>query len=234
VFQTPAGIGVEAGGRTITGSHLLIAAGRRPNVEALGLEAAGIAVTAGGISVDRGLRTSNPRVYAIGDVAGGHSTHEAGYQAGIVLRNALFALPARTTAVIPHVTYTDPELAQAGLTEAQARRSHGAAIRVLRAPFTGNDRARAEADTTGLVKIITSRRGLILGASIVGPDAGELIQPWVLALQRGLKIGAMAGPVLPYPTRGEAARRAAIGYYETLASSRLVRLVVALIKTVRP
>jgi pyruvate/2-oxoglutarate dehydrogenase complex dihydrolipoamide dehydrogenase (E3) component len=105
---------------------------------------------------------------------------------------------------------------------------------VLRAPFTSNDRARAEADTTGLVKIITSRRGLILGASIVGPDAGELIQPWVLALQRGLKIGAMAGPVLPYPTRGEAARRAAIGYYETLASSRLVRLVVALIKTVRP
>lgn len=228
------GISVAAGSRSFAGTHLLIATGRKPNVEDLGLAAAGIAVTPAGIGVDRGLRTSNPRVYAIGDVAGGRSTHEAGYQAGIVLRNALFALPARATSVIAHVTYTDPELAQAGLTEAEARRSHGDAIRVLRVPFADNDRARADGDTTGLVKIITTRRGLILGASIVGPGAGELIQPWILALQRGLKIGAMAGLVLPYPTRGEAARRAAIDYYEGLASSRVVRRVMELVKTVRP
>lgn len=235
LFVQDGAIGLEtADGRILTGSHLLVAAGRKPNVEDLGLAEAGIAVTPRGITVDAGLRTSNRRVYAVGDVAGGRFTHEAAYQAGIVLRNALFALPARATAIIPHVTYTDPELAQAGLTEAQARASHGAAVTVLRQPFTGNDRALAEGRTEGLVKIITGRRGRILGAGIAGPGAGELIQPWILALAQGLKIGAMAGPVLPYPTRGEAGRRAAVGYFAGLASNPLVRRVSALVSRLRP
>ena len=229
------GITVTLGdGRSITGSHLLVAAGRRPNVEALGLDAAGIAVTSSGITVDRRMRTGNPRVFAIGDVAGGHFTHDAGYQAGIVIRNALFGLPARALAAIPHVIYADPELAQVGLTEAKARAAHGDGVRVLRSPFHDNDRAIAEADTAGLVKIITTRRGRILGAGIAGAGAGDLIQPWVLALEQGIRISAMAGSVLPYPTRGEAGRRAAVGYFADFASNSLVRRVIGLIKAVRP
>jgi pyruvate/2-oxoglutarate dehydrogenase complex dihydrolipoamide dehydrogenase (E3) component len=229
------GIQVATGdGRSLMGSHLLVAAGRRPNVDGLDLEKAGIAFTATGITVDRGLRTSNRCVYAVGDVAGGRFTHEAGYQAGIVIRNALFGLPARASATIPHVTYTDPELAQAGLTEAEARARHGDAVTVLRWPFTENDRAQAEARTEGLVKIVTGRRGLILGAGIAGPGAGELIQPWLLALDRGLKIGAMLGPVLPYPTRGEAGKRAALEYFAGLASNPRVRSVITFMNKIRP
>lgn len=211
-----------------------MAAGRKPNVEALGLDAAGIAVTTRGIGVDTGLRTSNRRVYAVGDVAGGRFTHEAGYQAGIVIRNALFGLPARATAAIPHVTYTDPELAQLGLTEAQARSLHGGSVKVLRAPFSGNDRAVTEDEAEGLVKVIAGPRGLILGVGIAGPGAGDLIAPWVLAVAGGLKLGALAGSVLPYPTRGEASRRAAIGYFADYASNPLVRRVIALVKAVLP
>lgn len=229
------GIVLETGdGRSRTGSHLLVAAGRRPNIEGLDLEKAGVAFTAAGITVDKGLRTSNRRVYAVGDVAGGRFTHEAGYQAGIVIRNALFGLPARASAVIPHVTYTEPELAQAGLTEAEARARHGASVRVLRWPFASNDRARTEASTDGLIKIVTGRRGLILGAGIAGPGAGELIQPWLLALDRGLGISAMVRPVLPYPTRGEAGKRAAMEYFADLASSPRVRNVIAFINKFRP
>jgi len=234
VARSGDGIMVAAGSRTITGSHLLVATGRRPNVEALGLEAAGIAATAKGITVDRGLRTTNRHVYAVGDVAGGRFTHEAGYQAGIVIRNALFALPAKATAAIPHATYTDPELAQVGLTEAQARAIHGHAITVLRTPFAENDRATAEGRRQGLVKIIAGGRGRILGAGIAAPGAGELIQPWVLALERNLRLSHIAGSVLPYPTRGEASRRAAIGYFAGLASNPLLRAVTRFISKVRP
>lgn len=228
-------IGMETGdGARLSGSHLLVAAGRRPNLEGLELETAGIAFTAAGITVDRGLRTSNRRVYAVGDVAGGRFTHEAGYQAGIVIRNALFGLPSRASAIIPRVTYTDPELAQAGLTEAEARTRHGASVNVLRWPFADNDRARTEASTDGLIKIVTGRRGLILGAGIAGPGAGELIQPWILALDRGLGVSAMVGPVLPYPTRGEAGKRAAMEYFAGLASSPRVRGVIRLVNKFRP
>jgi pyruvate/2-oxoglutarate dehydrogenase complex dihydrolipoamide dehydrogenase (E3) component len=222
------------GGEVLQGSHLLVAAGRRPNIEALGLDEAGVAVTPKGITVDRRLRTSNPRVFAVGDVAGGRFTHEAGYQAGIVIRNALFGLPAKARGLIPHVTYTDPELAQAGLTEAEAKARHGDAIRVLRVPFSGNDRAQAEGRTDGLVKFVTTHRGRILGAGIVGAGAGDLIQPWILALDQGLKISAMASSVLPYPTRGEAGRRAAVNYFQDFASNPALRSVIWLVSKLRP
>jgi pyruvate/2-oxoglutarate dehydrogenase complex dihydrolipoamide dehydrogenase (E3) component len=222
------------GGAEVAGSHLLVAAGRRPNVDGLGLEAAGIDFSARGITVDRGLRTTNRRVYAVGDVAGGRFTHEAGYQAGIVIRNALFGLPVKARNSMPHVTYTDPELAQAGMTEAEARAHHGDRVKLLRWPFSGNDRAQAEGRTDGLVKIVTGPRGRILGAGIVGPGAGELIQPWILALEKGLRIGAMATPVLPYPTRGEAGRRAAVNYFQEFASNPLVRGVIRVVSTLRP
>jgi pyruvate/2-oxoglutarate dehydrogenase complex dihydrolipoamide dehydrogenase (E3) component len=213
-----------AGGEGIVGSHLLVAAGRRPSVEALDLPAAGIEATPKGITVDARLRTTNRRAFAIGDVAGGPQfTHVALYHAGIVIRNALFRLPAKVDyRALPWVTYTDPELAQVGLTEAAA----GEDTRVLRWPFLENDRAQTERDTEGLVKIVLSRNGRVVGASILGAGAGDLILPWALAIAQRLKIAALANLIVPYPTRGEASKRAAGCYYTpTLFSPRTRRLV---------
>ena len=211
----------------VQGSHVLIAAGRRPNVDGLDLENAGIAYSPAGIQVDARLRTTNRRVFAIGDVAGGYQfTHMAGYHAGIVLRNALFRLPAKVdTRAVPWLTYTAPELAQVGLTEDRARKQAGD-IRVLRWPFAENDRARAERETDGLVKVITTPRGRILGAGIVGAHAGELIHAWVLAIGQKIKIGAVAGMIAPYPTLGEANKRAAGSFYTpALFGERTKRIV---------
>ena len=211
----------------VQGSHVLIAAGRRPNVDGLDLETAGIAYSPAGIQVDARLRTTNRRVFAVGDVAGGYQfTHMAGYHAGIVLRNALFRLPAKVdTRAVPWVTYTAPELAQVGLTEDRARKQAGD-IRVLRWPFAENDRARAERETDGLVKVITTPRGRILGAGIVGAHAGELIHAWVLAIGQKIKIGAVAGMIAPYPTLGEANKRAAGSFYTpALFGERTKRIV---------
>lgn len=203
------------GERRIEASHLLLAAGRRPNVETLELEAAGVRHGGRGIEVDARLRTSNRRIFAAGDVIGGPQfTHLAGYHAGIVLRNALFRLPAKTnTAALPWVTYTDPELAQVGLSEIQANSVHGDGVRVLRADFADNDRAQAEGVAEGFIKAVVSKRGHVLGATIVGPHAGELIHPWVLALSQGLKIGALASMIAPYPTLGEITKRVAGSFY---------------------
>lgn len=215
----------------IKGSHLLMAAGRRPNVNGLDLEKGGIAFTPKGITVDARLRTSNKNVFAIGDVAGGlQFTHVAGYHAGIVIRNALFKLPAKAKhQSVPWVTYTDPELAQVGLTEAQAREQFGDTVRVLSHPFKENDRARAERSTDGLIKAIVTKKGKILGAGIAGPRAGELIGPWVLAMEQGLKIGALASTIAPYPTLGEVSKRAAGSFYTASLFSERTRKIVRFI-----
>jgi pyruvate/2-oxoglutarate dehydrogenase complex dihydrolipoamide dehydrogenase (E3) component len=211
----------------IVGSHLLVAAGRRPNLAALDLAAAGIAANETGVVVDRRLRTTNRRAFAIGDVVAGgpRFTHVALQHAGIVIRNALFRLPGRIDhRALPWVTYTDPELAQVGLSEAAAR-AHGAQ-RVLRWSFADNDRAHTERDTAGEVKIIVGRRGHVLGATILGTAAGDLILPWALAISQRLRIGAMANLVVPYPTRGEAGKRAAGAFYTpTLFGPRTRRVV---------
>jgi len=236
VSESGAGIAVEiAGGRKIEGSHLLVAAGRRTNIEGLNLEAAGVACTAKGITVDRGLKTTNANVYAIGDAAGGlQFTHVAAYHAGLVVRNALFGLPVNAeSGVIPRVTFTDPELAQVGLTEGEARARHGDAITILRWPFHDNDRAQTDAATQGLVKAIIGKRGHILGAGIAGAQAGELIQPWVLAMGQGLGIKSLVDMVPPYPTRGEANRRAALEYYAGVATNRWIRRVMDLVAKFR-
>jgi pyruvate/2-oxoglutarate dehydrogenase complex dihydrolipoamide dehydrogenase (E3) component len=216
-----------ASGEQIVGSHLLVAAGRRPSIEALDLPAAGIDSTAKGITVDARLRTTNRRAFAVGDVAGGPQfTHIALYHAGIVIRNALFRIPAKVDyRALPWVTYTDPELAQVGLTEAAARAVEQAP-RVLRWPFAENDRAQTERETEGVVKIVTSGNGRILGASILGAGAGDLILSWALAISQKLKISALANMIVPYPTRGEAGKRAAGSYYTpTLFSARTRRFV---------
>jgi pyruvate/2-oxoglutarate dehydrogenase complex dihydrolipoamide dehydrogenase (E3) component len=213
--------------RRIDGSHLLVAAGRAANVDGLGLDLAGIDHSPRGIAVDARLRTSNKKVFAIGDVAGGlQFTHVAGYHAGIVIRNALFRLPAKTDhSAVPWVTYTSPELSQVGLNEAAARSQHGE-IRVLRWPYAENDRARAERLTDGLIKVITTPKGKILGAGIVGAQAGELIQPWVLALTKKMKIGDMAGAIAPYPTLGEISKRAAGSFYTPSLFSERTKSIV--------
>ena len=204
----------DAGERRIEGSHLLLATGRRPNVDGLDLETGGIDYAPAGITVDARLRTSDKKVYAIGDVTGDlQFTHMAGYHAGIVIRNALFRLPAKVKrGAVPWVTYTAPELAQVGLTEAAAR-AQGHDIRVLRWAYAENDRAQAENLSDGSVKAIVTARGKILGAGIVGAHAGDLIQTWVLALDQGIKIGALASMIAPYPTLGEVSKRAAGSFY---------------------
>ncbi|WP_336231724.1 dihydrolipoyl dehydrogenase family protein [Thalassospira sp. CH_XMU1458] len=200
---------------TLEGSHLLLATGRKPNVENLGLKDAGIEFTDRGISVDARLRTSNKKVFAIGDITGGlQFTHMAGYDAGIVIRNALFRLPAKVDhSAVPWVTYTNPELAQVGLTEKAAREQYGDDIRVVTWDYAENDRARAEAETEGFIKVITKPNGRILGAAIVGRQAGELIGVWSLAISKKMKIGAIAGMIAPYPTLGELSKRVAGAWY---------------------
>jgi pyruvate/2-oxoglutarate dehydrogenase complex dihydrolipoamide dehydrogenase (E3) component len=215
----------------LVGSHLLVAAGRRANVDDLGLEAAGVEYSPKGIVVDDRLRTTNRRIYAIGDVTGGlQFTHIAGYHAGIVIRNALFHLPARVDhRAVPWVTYTAPELAQVGLTEALAK-ERGLDVEILMWPFADNDRARTERATDGFVKVLAGRRGRIVGATIVGERAGELIQPWVLAIGNGLRIGRMAQLIAPYPTFGEASKRAAGSHYAPKLFSERTRRIVRLLQ----
>ena len=216
-----------SGGEVIEGSHLLIAAGRTPTIEGLGLERAGVATTPHGITVDRHLRTTNKHIYAIGDVIGGlQFTHVANDHAGIVIRHALFRLPARIRYdAIPWVTYTDPELAQVGLTEDQARRA-GHAVRILRWPYHENDRARIERASDGHIKVVTNRRGRILGATIVGRDAGELISIFTLAITQRLNIRALAGFIVPYPTLAEIGKRAAMSHFTSSLTSPMVRRII--------
>ncbi|HKA74843.1 MAG TPA: FAD-dependent oxidoreductase [Xanthobacteraceae bacterium] len=224
---------IRAGGaeEAIDGTHLLVAAGRRPNTEGLDLAAAGIKYGPRGIVVNRRLLTSNRRVFAIGDAIGAAAfTHVANYHAGIVIRRALFRLPAKVNEdVIPWVTYCDPELAQVGLTEEAARKRYRK-VRIMRASFHDNDRAQAERETRGHVKVIATRKGVIVGATIVGAHAGELIATWALAVQQGLKVRALGELIVPYPTLAEAGKRAAIGYFTPDLTRPLLRRIIAFLR----
>lgn len=216
-------------GRTLSASHLLIAVGRRPAVAGLGLDACCVASTSAGITTNRRLRTSNPRVYAIGDVTGrAQFTHIASYHAGIVIRNILFKLPAKVNeAIQPWVTFTDPELAHVGLGEATAATIWGAAnIQSLRIPFSGLDRAIAENRTEGMLKVIVHKNGRILGASILAPAAGEMILAWALAISSRQKISKMAGIIAPYPTYGDASKQAAGQFFTKRLFSQSTRRLV--------
>jgi len=222
---------VTENGDIFAGSHLLLAAGRKANTDRLNLEAAGIEPTRSGIKVDETLRTTNRKVYAIGDVAGGlQFTHVAGYHAGIIIRSALFGLPSKAkTAHIPWATYTDPELAQVGLTEAQARAQHGDRVEIARFDYHHNDRAISERKTKGFIKVMVVK-GRPVGATIVGHQAGELINLWSLALANNLKMGQIAAMVSPYPTIGELNKRVAGAYFsprlfENQTVKRVVRFV---------
>jgi pyruvate/2-oxoglutarate dehydrogenase complex dihydrolipoamide dehydrogenase (E3) component len=194
---------------TLAGSHLLLAAGRRANIEDLGLDVAGVQVAQGRI-VSTNLRTTNPNVYVIGDAAGGHQfTHVAEHHAGIVLRHAIFRMRwTKPSAIVPWCTYTDPEIARVGLSETEAKQQ-GIEHRVYRFGLDEIDRARAEGETEGVAKIVTRPDGKLLGAAVVAPHAGELIAEYALALTRGLKAAAVSGTIHPYPTFAMLNRRVA-------------------------
>ncbi|WP_102867994.1 dihydrolipoyl dehydrogenase family protein [Pseudovibrio exalbescens] len=218
--------------RTLDASHILIAAGRVANTKGLGLEAAGIATHANGIKVDDGLRTSNKKVYAIGDVIGGQQfTHLAGAHASLVVRSLLFRLPVNYhRLVVPAVTYTDPELAHIGMQEAEAREAYGNKLKVLTAEFSGNDRALTEGQAEGKVKLLVGKGGRLVGADIVGPHAGELLAPLALMISRRLHIKALLDLTLPYPTLSEVLKRAALSYYAGAAEKPWIRRVLALLR----
>jgi pyruvate/2-oxoglutarate dehydrogenase complex dihydrolipoamide dehydrogenase (E3) component len=223
-------------GRVFKGTHLLMAVGRRANTDKLDLEAGGITPSKNGIEVDESLRSSNRRVYAIGDVAGGlQFTHVAGYHAGVIIRSMLFGLPSKAkTAHIPWATYTDPELSQVGLTEEQAHKKHGQALEVVRFHYSHNDRALAERKSKGFIKVMVVK-GRPVGASIVGYQAGELINLWALALANRMKMSQIAAMVAPYPTIGEINKRAAGAYFSPrLFESDLVKRVVRLVQRFVP
>ena len=226
-----------ADGTSVTGSHLLMAVGRQAHLDGLGLEAAGVDHDRKGVTVDARLRSvSNRRVFAIGDVAGGlQFTHVAAYHAGIVIRQAVLGLPAKATMrAMPRATYTAPELAQVGLTEAEAREAHGDAVQVVRAEFAHNDRAIAGRQGKGLVKVMVVK-GRPVGAGIVGAQAGELIGLWALAISAKLKMSAIAGMVAPYPTLGEVSKRAAGAYFSPkLFDNPVLKRVVWFVQRVLP
>lgn len=219
-------------GRVFRGTHLLMAVGRKANTDRLDLDKAGIETTKSGIKVDASLKTTNPKVYAIGDVAGGlQFTHVAGYHAGVLIRSALFGLPAKTsTAHIPWATYTDPELAQVGLTEAQAREAHGDTLEVVRFEFHHNDRLIAERKTKGLIKAMVVK-GRPIGVSIAGHQAGELANLWSMVIANKLKMKHVAAMVAPYPTVGEINKRVAGAYFSPrLFDNQMVKRVVRFVQ----
>ncbi|WP_103334385.1 dihydrolipoyl dehydrogenase family protein [Pseudotabrizicola formosa] len=223
-------------GRSVQGTHLLLAVGRKVHLEGLNLEAAGVKHDRKGVTVGADLRSSNRRVYAVGDAAGGlQFTHVAGYHAGVVVRQIVLGLPAKsTTRHIPWVTYTDPELAQVGLTEAEARKAHGSAVTVLRQAFAHNDRAQAEGKPKGLLKVMVVK-GRPVGASIVGLQAGELIGLWAFAIASRAKLSAIAGMVAPYPTLGEISKRAAGAYFSPkLFDNPMLKGFVRLVQKILP
>ena len=226
-------VNVEIDGqmREVDGSDLLVATGRAVNVNGIGLEEAGIQFDRKGIKVKSDLRTTNSKVYAIGDVAGGlQFTHVAGYHAGLVIRGILFRMKAKPNEhIIPWATYTDPEMAHVGMTEGDAKKKHGD-IHVLRWPFHENDRAMAERKTAGMIKMVTNKKGRILGVSIAGANAGEMINMWALAVSKEMTVRDVASYIPPYPTMSEIGKRAATTFYTPFTRKPWVRSVIGFLR----
>ncbi len=235
VAKTQDGVQVVIGGaggeETIDGSHLLVTSARQPNLDGLALDKAKVKCGPQGILVNATLRTSNRRIYAIGDVTGALPfAHVARYQAGLVVQNALFGTSAAVDLDgVPRVTFTDPELAHVGITDAEAARRR-LPCRVLRWPFRENDRAQIEREVEGHIKVVTDPKGKVLGATIVGAQAGELIATWSLAVAQGLDIQAIAGIVLPYPTLADVGKRVAMTYFTVGSTRSWVRRMIGLLR----
>ncbi|MBI2413582.1 MAG: mercuric reductase [Deltaproteobacteria bacterium] len=205
------------GERVFRAEEVMAALGRRPNVEGLALDAAGVEFDAGkGIKTDEHLKTTQPHIYAAGDCIGSFAfTHVAEYHAGIALGNALFPVFKRKLdlSTVPWTTFVDPELARAGLTEVEAREKHGN-IKVYRFPFASIDRAVIEGEPRGLIKVITDKKARILGAHILGAGAGELLPEYTLAMRKGIPISDISKTIHVYPTRSMGLKRVADEYYK--------------------
>lgn len=213
--------------KTIIGSHLLIAAGRRANVQDIALEKAGIEYSAKGIKTDSYLRTSNRHVYAIGDVTGGYQfTHMANYHAGIVIKNILFRLPAKVDYnAVPWVTYIHPELSHVGLSSADALKKHQDA-KIICMDLAEIDRPHTDNETIGKIKITATKKGKVLGVSILSPHAGELILPWIMMIREGKSLRSLTDAIVPYPTYGEISKRVAGEFYKPLLFSSKTKMLV--------
>jgi pyruvate/2-oxoglutarate dehydrogenase complex dihydrolipoamide dehydrogenase (E3) component len=211
-------------------THVLVATGRKANIENLNLEVADIKASSKGIEVNANLRTSNSKVYAIGDCIGGYQfTHVAGYHAGLAIRNSIFKLRAKVqTKAIPWVTYTDPELAHVGFSQQQLKEKK-ISYKVLEMEFDENDRAQAEKRTDGAIKVLVSPKGYVLGATILGTHAGELIYPWVILIQNNLKISAITSSIAPYPTLNDINKRIAGSFYTDKVFSPFMKKMVKFI-----
>lgn len=217
--------------QAIHGSHLFIATGRKPNVHNLNLDAANVKYTTKGITVNSKLRTTSSHIYAIGDVVGPYLfTHVANYHAGIIIRNIFFKLPAKVNyKALPWVTYTQPELAHVGLTSIDALKKEPKA-KILNLPFSENDRAQAEQETQGRIKVVVTPKGKILGVSLLGAHAGELLLPWIMAIQNDMTLRAFTDVIVPYPTMSEISKQIAGEFYKPLLYSKLVKGWIKLLR----
>ncbi|KWT71025.1 Mercuric ion reductase [Hyphomicrobium sulfonivorans] len=227
-------VSVNGEQHVVEGSHLLIAAERKPAIDNLGLDVARIRHDANGLQLNSGLRTSNRRVFAVGAVTGSPlHAHTAEHHAAVVISRALMAVPASVdTSLLARAVFTEPEFAYVGLTEDEAKKRNRK-IHVLRWPYRENERAQAEGIAAGHVKVVTTTTGRILGAGIAGASAGELIQPWALAIARGLDMKAMVRWNLPSPTLGEINKRVASSYYAANLASPALRKFIGLLAKIR-
>jgi pyruvate/2-oxoglutarate dehydrogenase complex dihydrolipoamide dehydrogenase (E3) component len=228
-WQEGSDIHLVASGRELVGDGLLLALGRQPSVDGLDLEKAGVVYSAGGIQVDDHLNTSQRHIYAAGDCIGTYQfTHYAGWQAVWAVRNALLPRASKgVTDRVPWTTFTDPEVAHVGLSEEEARKRFGNTVMTCEWPMERVDRARAEGRKAGFVKLVHKKDGALLGVTIVAAVAGEMIHEWIVALERGLKVGDLANIIHVYPTYSTASMQAAadVRVAELLSgtSGRIVR-----------
>lgn len=221
-------------GPELEGSHLLIAAGRTANIDSLELEKAGVEIGKDGIVTDGRRRTANKAIYAIGDCrAGPRFTHVAGYEGSNVALEIALGIPARVDyTALPWCTYTSPECAQMGMTEGQARDKHGDAVSIVREEFNHNDRAVTEGDERGFLKVVMKGRK-VLGVTIVGRNAGELLLPWTQVMTGKSSTFALGSSIIAYPTRSEIAKAAAFSAWEPTVFGTAPRKWSALIARTR-
>lgn len=219
--------------RRVVGTHLLVATGRQANIDTLDLAAAGVRHGKDGIAVDGSRRTSNRRIFAIGDCrAGPRFTHVAGYEGSLVALQLATGWPSGVDwRALPRVTYTDPELAQIGLTEQEARARHGN-IDVTRAAFADNDRAVTEGDTTGFLKLVR-HRGKVVGVTIVGARAGDLLLPWAQVIAGKASTFALGSAIIAYPTRSEIAKAAAFAAWQPTIFGRVPKAWAGILAKLR-
>jgi pyruvate/2-oxoglutarate dehydrogenase complex dihydrolipoamide dehydrogenase (E3) component len=230
ILLTVAPVGDDSQSRVIEGDALFLSAGRKPNIGDLSLENAGVTFTPRGIPTNERLKTNIPHIYACGDVNGLFPfTHVAGYEAGIALTNAILHLPRKVDyAKVGWCTYTDPEVASIGFNEKRAQKE-GLKYAVFTESFEDNDRAQAEGETLGRIKILVSPQGDLMGCQMIGHHAGELIHEWIVAITGGVKLSRIAEAVHVYPTLSEISKRVAGRVFSEKLFSNRTRKILKLL-----